>query len=129
VPSTVRSSGVKYLLMIYQNPATWQAMPESEKKAFMDEAGAIVDELIASGEWVGGEGLADPSTAASVRVRDGVPAVTDGPFAEAKEQVVGYCIVDCESRDRAIEIAVRWPDARRWGMEVRPILSPDGVEM
>jgi hypothetical protein len=125
----MRSSGVKYLLMIYQNPATWQAMPESEKKAFMDEAGAIVDELIASGEWVGGEGLADPATAASVRVRDGVPAVTDGPFAEAKEQVVGYCIVDCESRDRAIEIAIRWPDARLWGMEVRPILSPDGVEM
>jgi hypothetical protein len=120
---------VKYLLMIYQNPATWQAMPESEKKAFMSQAGAIVDELIASGEWVGGEGLADPSTAASVRVRDSVPAVTDGPFAEAKEQVVGYCIVDCESRDRAIEIAIRWPDARRWGMEVRPILSPDGVEM
>jgi hypothetical protein len=120
---------VKYLLMIYQNPAAWQAMPESEKKDFMSEAGAIVDELIASGEWVGGEGLAGPATAASVRVRDGVPAVTDGPFAEAKEQVVGYCIVDCESRDRAIEIAIRWPDARRWGMEVRPILSPDGVEM
>ena len=120
---------MKYLLMIYQNPAAWQAMPESEKKDFMSEAGAIVDELIASGEWVGGEGLAGPATAASVRVRDGVPAVTDGPFAEAKEQVVGYCIVDCESRDRAIEIAIRWPDARRWGMEVRPILSPDGVEM
>jgi hypothetical protein len=120
---------VKYLLMIYQNPATWQAMPEPEKKAFMTEAGAIVDELVASGEWVGGEGLADPSTAASVRVRGGVPAVTDGPFAEAKEQVVGYCVVDCESRDRAVEIASRWPDARLWGMEVRRILSPDGVEM
>jgi hypothetical protein len=115
--------------MIYQNPASWQATPEPEKKAAMAEAGVIVDELIASGEWAGGEGLADPSTAAAVRVRDGVPAVTDGPFAEAKEQVVGYCIVDCESRERAIEIAIRWPDARRWGMEVRPILSPDGVEM
>src|SRR5262249_24191450 len=125
----VRIIGVKYLLMIYQNPATWQAMPESDKKAFMDEAGAIVDELTASGEWVGGEGLADPSTAASVRGRDGVPAGADGPFAAAQEQGVGYCIVDCESRDRAIEIAIRCPDARRWGMEVRPILSPDGVEM
>jgi hypothetical protein len=120
---------VKYLLMIYQNPVTWQAVPEPEKKAIMAEAGAIVDELIASGEWVGGEALADPSTAASVQVRNGVPAVTDGPFAEAKEQVVGYCIVDCESRERAIEIAIRWPDARLCGMEVRPILSPDGVEM
>jgi hypothetical protein len=115
--------------MIYQNPASWQATPEPEKKAAMAEAGVIVDELIASGEWVGGEALADPSTSASVRVRDGVPAVTDGPFAEAKEQVAGYCIVDCESRERAVEIAIRWPDARRWGMEVRPILSPDGVEM
>jgi hypothetical protein len=115
--------------MIYQNPLAWQAMPEPEKKASMAEAGAIVDELIASGEWVGGEALGHPSTAASVRVRDGVPAVTDGPFAESKEQVVGYCIVDCDSRERAVEIAIRWPDARLWGMEVRPILSPDGVEM
>lgn len=71
----------------------------------MNEAGAIVNELVASGEWVGGEGLADPATAASVRVRDGVPAVTDGPFAEAKEQIVGYCIVDCDSKKRAVEIA------------------------
>ena len=120
---------MKYLLMIYQNPATWQTLPETTKQELMSEAGAIVDELIKSGEWVGGEGLADSATAKSVRVRDGVPAVTDGPFAEAKEQVVGYCIVDCDSMDRAVEIATRWPDARLWGMEVRPILSPDGAEM
>lgn len=120
---------MKYLLMIYQNPTTWQTMAEAEKKELMSEAGAIVTELIESGEWVGGEGLADPATAKSVRVRRGVPAVTDGPFAEAKEQVVGYCIVDCESEERAVGIAIRWPDARLWGMEVRPILSPDGVEM
>jgi hypothetical protein len=67
--------------------------------------------------------------ARTVRVRDGVPAVTDGPFAEAKEQMVGYCIVDCETQERAVEIAARWPDARLWGMEVRPLLSPDGLEM
>lgn len=120
---------MKYLLLIYQNPTTWHSMGEAEKKAMMTEAGAIVDELVASGEWVGGEGLADPSTATAVRVRGGVPVVTDGPFAEAKEQVVGYCIVDCDSQERAVEIAVRWPDARLWGMEVRPILSPDGMEM
>ncbi len=120
---------MKYLLMIYQNPATWQTLPEPTKQELMAEAGAIVDELIKSGEWVGGEGLADSAIAKSVRVRDGVPAVTDGPFAEAKEQIVGYCIVDCDSMDRAVEIATRWPDARLWGMEVRPILSPDGAEM
>lgn len=120
---------MKYLLMIYQNRQAMEAMPEDEKQGLVAEAEALIGELVESGEWVGGEGLADPSTAKSVRVRSGVPAVTDGPFAEAKEQVVGYCIVDCQSQERAVEIAARWPDARFWGMEVRPILSPDGMEM
>jgi len=120
---------VKYLLLIYQNPAAVEELPESEKQALMAEADALVDELTRAGEWVGGEGLAHPATAKTVRVRDGQPIVTDGPYAEAKEQVVGYCIVDCDTMERAVEIAARWPDARLWGMEVRPILSPDGVEM
>jgi hypothetical protein len=120
---------MKYLLLIYQNAAEREALPPSDLQGLMEEAGRIVQELVERGEFVGGEGLADPSAARSVRVRDGVAAVTDGPYAEAKEQIVGYCIVDCESLDRAVEIAARWPDARLWGMEVRPILSPDGVEM
>jgi hypothetical protein len=120
---------VKYLLLIYQNPANFQTLSEADREAVFAEVGALIDELTASGEWVTGEGLGDPSTARSVRVRDGVTTVTDGPFAEAKEQVVGFNIVDCESMERAVEIAARWPDARWWGMEVRPILSPDGVEM
>lgn len=120
---------MKYMLLIYQNPAALQAMSDSEKQSLMSEVDIIINELLESGEWVGGEGLADAATAKSVRVRDGLPAVTDGPYAEAKEQIVGYTIVDCETMDRAVEIASRWPDARLWGMEVRPILSPDGVEM
>jgi hypothetical protein len=120
---------VKYMLLIYQNPTTWQTLPEADRQAMMSEAGIIVNELIETGEWVGGEGLADASMATSVRVRDGIPAITDGPFAEAKEQMVGYCIVDCATPGRAVELATRWPDARLWGMEVRPMLSPDGVEM
>jgi hypothetical protein len=120
---------MKYLLLIYQNPAAREALPEPEQRALMEGADRIVGELVESGEFVGGEGLADPSTSRSVRVRDGVAAITDGPYAEAKEQIVGYCIVDCESMERAVEIATRWPDARLWGMEVRPILSLDGIEM
>jgi hypothetical protein len=120
---------MKYLLLIYQNPAAREALPPSEQRALMEEADKIVGELVETGEFVGGEGLADPSTGRSVRVRDGVAAITDGPYAEAKEQIVGYCIVDCESVDRAVEIATTWPDARLWGMEVRPILSPEGIEM
>jgi hypothetical protein len=124
-----RSQTVKYMLLIYQNPAAFRELSSEEIDAVMADVGTLMTELTASGEWVGGEGLADPSTARTVRVRDGVPAITDGPYAEAKEQMVGYCIVDCESIERAVEIAARWPDARYWGMEVRPIMGPDGLEM
>jgi hypothetical protein len=86
-------------------------------------------ELNESGELVGGEALADASNAKTVRVRSGVPAVTDGPFAEAKEQLAGYLIVDCETTDRAVEIATRWPDARYFAMEVRPLMDTAGAEM
>jgi hypothetical protein len=115
---------MKYLLLIYQNPAGWDAISDDDKQAVMAEVGVLMTELEASGEWVGGEGLVPAAQAKIVRVRDGVAAVTDGPFAEAKEQMVGYCIVDCSSMDRAVEIATRWPDARYWAMEVRPMLGP-----
>ena len=96
----------------------------------MNEAGTIVEELIDSGEWVGGEGLADPSTARTVRVRGGVPAVTDGPFGEAKEQLAGYCIFECESaragdRDRRSAGRTRAIGA----IEVRPLMTAGGTEM
>ncbi|WP_020577752.1 YciI family protein [Actinopolymorpha alba] len=112
---------MKYILLIYQNPATWATLSEEERNGLMNEAGEIWKELTESGEWVGGEALADSSQTKTVRVRDGVPAVTDGPFSETKEQLAGYCIVDCATPERAIEIAARWPDARYWAMEVRPL--------
>ena len=120
---------MKYMLLIYQNPANWQELPDGERDAIMSDAGAIVEELTASGELIGGEGLADPSLAKTVRVRDGVPAVTDGPFVEAKEHLAGYCLFECETPERAIEIAVRWPDARYWAVEVRPLMPASGEEM
>jgi hypothetical protein len=120
---------VKYILLIYQNPATLETFSEEERDRVMVEAGEIMEELTQSGEWVGGEALADSSNTKTVRVRGGVPAVTDGPFVEAKEQLVGYCIVECETPERATEIAARWPDARYWAMEVRPIMEPGGEEM
>jgi hypothetical protein len=120
---------VKYILLIYQNPATVETFSEEERDRVMAEAGELMEELTQSGEWVGGEALADPSNTKTVRVRGGVPAVTDGPFVEAKEQLVGYSIVECETPERATEIAARWPDARYWAMEVRPIMEPGGEEM
>jgi hypothetical protein len=115
---------VKYMLLIYQNPTTWQALSDEERTSLMDEAGALWKELTDSGEWVGGEGLVSPSLAKAVRTRGGVPVVTDGPYLEAKEQLAGYLIVDVASEERAVEIAGRWPDARYWAMEVRQVFAP-----
>jgi hypothetical protein len=117
------------MLLIYQNPQAWEALPEEERVKIMNEAGSLMQELQESGEWVGGEGLAGPSTAKTVKLRGGVPAVTDGPFIEAKEHLAGFLTVDTESEQRAIEIAARWPDARHWAMEVRAVMSGGGEEM
>ena len=120
---------MKYILLIYNNPATYEAWPEEQRNELFGEVDTIMKELTERGEFVGGQGLADPSTTKTVRVRDGAPAVTDGPFAEAKEQLGGYLIVDCESEARAVEIAARWPDARHFAVEVRQILHTAGAEM
>ncbi|WP_344832260.1 YciI family protein [Actinocorallia longicatena] len=117
------------MLMIYNNAAALDELPDAELETIMDEVDALMEELQASGELVGGQALADAATARTVRVRGGVPAVTDGPFAESKEQLAGYLIVDCETEERAVEIATRWPDARYWAMEVRPIMHTSGTEM
>jgi hypothetical protein len=119
---------MRYILLIYQNADAWSGLSEQERQGMMDAAGDIVEELSATGEWVGGEGLADASQARSTRVRDGVVTVTDGPFLEAKEALAGYCIVDVATPGRAEEIAARWPDARHWGMEIRALMQGGGEE-
>ena len=118
---------MKYMLLIYENPGTREAFFSDEK--LMAEMNAYVDGLRESGEFVGGEGLADPSTARVVRIQNGVPAVTDGPFMEAKEYFGGYMIIDCDSVERATEIATRFPPALVGGaMEVRPLMDGGGSE-
>jgi hypothetical protein len=120
---------MKYLLLIYNNPATYEAFSEDERNALFGDVDRILDELKESGEFVSGEGLADPSNTKTVRVRNGVPAVTDGPYVEAKEQMGGYLIVDCETQERAVEIAASWPDAKYFAMEVRPIMQTASAEV
>jgi hypothetical protein len=120
---------MKYMLLIYQNPAAWEGLPDGERNAIMQEATGIVAELQDTGEWIGGEGLAHPSNTKTVRVRGGIPAMTDGPYLESKEQLVGYGMFDCETAERAIEIAERWPDARHWAVELRPVMVPGGTDM
>jgi hypothetical protein len=120
---------VKYMLLIYNNPAMIEAMSEEERNELFGEVDSLMKEFTESGELVGGQALADSTNTKTVRVRDGVPAITDGPLAEAKEQFAGYLMVECESPERAIEIATRWPDARYAAMEVRPIMDTAGEEM
>jgi hypothetical protein len=116
---------MKYMLLIYDNPETRGAISDE----MMGEMRTLMEEITESGELVGTEALADSSNTKTVRVREGIPAVTDGPFAEAKEHLGGYLILDCESPDRATEIAARWPNARFCAMEVRPIMDQGGTEM
>jgi len=120
---------MKFMLLIYMNPGAFDALPEDERTALMAEFEEVSKELNESGEFIGGRALADPSTGKVVRVRDGVPATTDGPFAESKEQLAGYYVLDVENMERAVEIAARDPASRLWAIEVRPVMMVDGADM
>ena len=121
---------MKYMLLIYNNRATLEGLSEQERAELGGDVDTIMAELGDRGEFVEGNALADPSTAKTVRLRDGAVAATDGPFAEAKEQFAGYITIDCESEERALEIARRWPDPRFGGaIEVRALMDESGAEM
>jgi hypothetical protein len=113
---------MKYMVLIYNRPGFTEDLTEAERTELFGEVDTMLKELTESGELLGTEALADPSTTRTVRVRGGVPAITDGPFIEAKEQFAGYLLVDCESEQRALDIAARWPDAKWFAMEVRAVL-------
>ena len=117
------------MIMIYDNAQSRELFTGPDGAELMGEMEALMAELTESGEFLGGEALADPSQTRSIRLVDGAPAVTDGPLAEAKEHFGGYLMVECESFDRAAEIARRWPSARFTPLEVRPLMSQGGEEM
>jgi hypothetical protein len=120
---------MKFMLLVYMNPGAFDALPEDERTALMAEFEEVNQELNASGEFIGGRALADPATSKVVRVRDGVPATTDGPFAESKEQLAGYYVLDVENIERAVAIAARDPASRLWAIEVRPVMDESGADM
>jgi hypothetical protein len=123
---------VKYLIMIYTNPATreiWDSFSESEKAQGYREHQAFADDIAASGELVMSQALADPSLGKRVVVRDGQTLTTDGPYAEAKELLAGFYLVDCDSIERAVEHAARIPEVEYDVVEVRPVLDLGGLEM
>lgn len=110
---------MKYLVMIYHDAALWNALKEDEQQALMREGGKRWEAALASGEAILGEPLDSPASAATVRIRGGVTEVTDGPYAESKEQFVGFLLLEVASRERAIELASLWPDAAVGSLVVR----------
>ena len=118
---------MKYVVLIYSNPATWQALPAEEADRVIREHFVVIDELTKSGELLSQFGLADLSNTRTLRVDGGVPAVTDGPFTEAKEQLAGVFVVECETIDRVLDFSRTL--AQHAVVEVRPLMEEAGAEM
>ena len=113
---------MKYMLLDYHDKQSIASHSESERQVVYSEYRQLREEIQAKKQFVDGSQLTPSSTATCVRVRDGEPLITDGPFAETKEQLGGYFLVDADSIDQAIDIACRIPSARSGTIEVRALI-------
>ena len=116
---------MRYALLIYASEQEWANQTEEQSQAVNQEYMAFTKDIIDRGLMKGGEALQPTATATTVRVRDGETLTTDGPFAETKDQLGGFYLVDCKDLDEAIEVAARIPDVRRGSIEIRPIMDVD----
>jgi hypothetical protein len=115
---------MKYMLLVYLNE---QAMTAEEREHCYVEAAQLTQDLNAKGQYLGAGPLHPVSSATSVRVRDGQKIVTDGPFAETREQLGGYYLIEAKDLDEAIEIAERIPPVRFGTVEIRPVMEIPGL--
>ena len=113
---------MQYLLMIYQNEAEYGKIDAATGKKMMEEYGAFTQSIIQSGNFKAGDALQPTTTATTVRVRDGKTLTTDGPFAETREQLGGYYLVEAKDLDAALAMAARIPGAKTGSIQVRPIM-------
>lgn len=114
---------MRYLCLIYEDEKIWERMQEAESKAIYGEYYAFTEEIKESGHYVGGNPLQPTSTATTVRVRNGKLSTTDGPFAETREQLGGYYLIEAKDLNDAIQVAARIPGARLGSIEVRPVMA------
>lgn len=121
---------MQFLFMCCIEESRWEAIPDAQRKKIMDEYGRFVEGLKKACHYLAGAKLDQSSRAVTVRQKNGKPVITDGPFAETKEQLGGYHVVDCEDREEAISLAMRIPTLSVGGtVEVRAILpAPYGAE-
>ena len=113
---------MQYMCLIYDDEQVFKNMAEDERSQVFGEYGSFTESIRESGTYVAGDALQPTSTATTVRIRDGKTLVTDGPFAETKEQLGGYYLVDAKDMDEALKIAERIPSARYGSIEVRPVV-------
>jgi len=115
---------MKYMLLVYMDE---QAMTDEEREHCYVESAQLTQDLNASGQYLSASPLHSVSTATSVRVRDGKRVVTDGPFAETREQLGGYYVIEAKDLDEAMKIAERVPPARFGTIEIRPVMEISGL--
>ncbi len=122
---------MKYMILIHSNEqslALWDTLTDEQRADLGRGHMKLTEELAEAGELVASEGLADPALARWVAVRGGETITSDGPFAESKEHLAGFYLIDCDSLDRAVEWAAKVPDAHLREVEVRPVLDMSGWE-
>ena len=117
---------MKYLCLLYENEKQWETMAEADANAMMAEYFAFTNQHRKSGHVLAGEPLQPTATATTVRVRNGKLSTTDGPFAETREQLGGYYLVEAKDLNEAIQVAAKIPAARTGSVEVRPIMEIPG---
>jgi hypothetical protein len=112
---------MKYILLIYDDPKVWGSLSEAEQRQIMADYRQLSEDMKASGQYLAGSQLAPTAAATSVKVRNGKRLLTDGPFAETREQLGGYFLIEAKDLDEALAIAERVPSARLGTIEVRPL--------
>jgi hypothetical protein len=118
---------MKFMLLVHHDEEKFNQRSEDERQALLRESVQLANKLHQEGQYLGAAPLHPTSQTTCVRVREGSPLVTDGPFAETREQIGGYFLVDCRDRDEAIEIASRIPGARIGTVEVRQVSEVEGL--
>jgi hypothetical protein len=114
---------MKYLCLIYENEKNFETMSPADGEAIMGEYFAFTDGIRRSGQYVAGEALHPTNTATTVKVRNGKVSTTDGPFAETKEQLGGFYLIEAKDLNDAIQVAAKIPSARFGAVEVRPVMD------
>jgi hypothetical protein len=114
---------MRYLCLIYENEKAWETVPAAESEAIMNEYFQFTDDIRKKGKYIAGEALQPTASSTTVRVRNGKVSTTDGPFAETKEQLGGFYLIEATDLNDAIQVASRIPSARFGSIEIRPVVD------